>query len=134
MYINFNLKLCIRPFVAADKFTIRTNCIKHICNGAIFTVLNSSCGKVMFLHLSVILFTGGESRTPGQTHPCLPGRHPLPLGRHPLPLGRHPQGRHPPKQIPIPWADTPRQTPPADCPPGQTPPPFRHCHCSGQYA
>ena len=25
----------------------------------IFTVRNSSCGKVMFLHLSVILFTGG---------------------------------------------------------------------------
>ena len=30
-----------------------------------FAVLNSRCGKLMFLHLSVILFTGG----------CL-GRHP----------------------------------------------------------
>ena len=43
-----------------------------------------SCGKVMFLHVSVILFTGGGRQTP------LAGRHPLPppLGRHP-PAGRH---------------------------------------------
>ena len=33
-----------------------------------------SCGKVMFLHLSVILFTGGW-QTPLGRHP--PGRHPL---------------------------------------------------------
>ena len=53
-----------------------------------------SYGKVMFLHLPVILFTGG----------CLPtGRHPP--GRTP-PLGRHPSAD-------TPWADTP---------PGQTPP------------
>ena len=47
-----------------------------------------SCGKVMFLHLSVILFTGG----------CLPLPLPwsdTPMGRHPL-LGRHPPGRHTP--------------------------------------
>ena len=50
-----------------------------------------SCGKVMFLHVSVILFTGGgvwQADTP------LAGRHPLP-------------GQSPP------WADTPhRQAPP----------------------
>ena len=65
----------------------------------IFTVRNSSCGKVMFLHLSVILFTGGSvwSDTPRARHP--PGRHPL--------------GRYPP------WADPPRQTHP---PPWQTHP------------
>ena len=63
-----------------------------------------SCGKVVFLHVSVILFTGG----------C--------LGRHPL-RSRHPPGRHPT------WADTPqeqtapRQTPPpGQTPPGQKPP------------
>ena len=39
-----------------------------------------SCGKVMFLHVSVILFTGGGRQTP------LAGRHPLPP-----PLGRHPR-------------------------------------------
>ena len=70
-----------------------------------------SCGKVMFLHLSVILFTGGGvwydtpwadtpgKTPPGQTHP--PCRHPscrIPPGRHPLAThssGRHPLGRHP---------------------------------------
>ena len=39
-----------------------------------------SCGKVIFLHLSVILFTGGS------------GRHP----REDTPLGRHPPGTPPP--------------------------------------
>ena len=32
-----------------------------------------SCGKVMFLHLSVILFTGGLADTTGQIPPPLPG-------------------------------------------------------------
>ena len=49
-----------------------------------------SCGKVMFLHLSVILFTGG----------WVSGRHPPP--RQTLPL----LGRHPPRQTPPPRADT----------------------------
>ena len=53
-----------------------------------------SCGKVMFLHLSVILFTGGVWQTPPgryppeQTPPHPPGRQPPgqtpPFGRHPL--------------------------------------------------
>ena len=51
--------------------------------GSIFTVHNSSCGKVLFLHLSVILFTGGRGVF-GQT--------PTPLGRHPL------HGQTPPRQ------------------------------------
>ena len=46
-----------------------------------------SCGKVMFLHLSVILFTGGEG---------VSGRHPP--GRQPL--FRHPMGRHPGRHTP----------------------------------
>ena len=64
----------------------------------------------MFLHLSVILFTGG----------CLP--HP----RTDTPLGRHPQADTPSADIP--QADTPRQTPPwksplqADIPLGSHPP------------
>ena len=84
-----------------------------------------SCGKVMFLHLSVILSTGGVSGR----HP--PGRHPLadtPLGRHPQ--GRHPLGnRHPPGQTPHPGQTLPRQAPPQS----GTPPP-RDGHCSGPYA
>ena len=51
-----------------------------------------SCGKVMFLHLSVILSTWG----------CLPQ---CMLGY--IPSGRHPPGRHPPGQTPPTW-----QTPP----------------------
>ena len=36
----------------------------------IFTVRKRRCGKVMFLHLSVILFTGGVCHTPlGRHHP-----------------------------------------------------------------
>ena len=40
-----------------------------------FTIRNSSCGKVMFLNLSVILFTGGVYTPPGQTPPH-PGQTP----------------------------------------------------------
>ena len=48
----------------------------------------------MFLHLSVILFTGGLADNPWKDTPS---------GQTPL-LGRHP----PPGQTPIAWADTPR--------------------------
>ena len=40
------------------------------------TVHKRSCGRVMFLHLSVILFTGARCIPPLGRHP--PGRHPLP--------------------------------------------------------
>ena len=49
---------------------------------------NEVWGKVIFLHLSVILFTGGRGGTPRQVHP---------LGRYPPP---------PPGQVHIPWAGT----------------------------
>ena len=105
-----------------------------------FYCLQPSCGKVMFLHMSVTLSTGGVwcladnpwadtptlgqhphpgqtpplgRHSPGQTYPWAdtPSGQTLPLGRCP-PLGKHPL-----------WADTPRQTPtPSDG------------HCSGQYA
>ena len=68
------------------------------------TVHKRSCGKVVFLHLSVILFMGGRCTPPGQTHP--------PTWADTLP----------------PWADTPlgRHTPWADTPPRQAPPLGRH--------
>ena len=78
-----------------------------------------SCGKVMFLHLSVILFTG------------VCGRHP----QAETPLGRHPQADTPPRQTSHPQADTPpprqtphppRQTSPGQTTPQQPPPPGRH--------
>ena len=66
-----------------------------------------SCGKVMLLHLCVILFTGG-----GVSAFCLGGL-PHPLGRHP-PLGSHPPfpvhaGIHTPAQCMLEY------TPPAQC-------------------
>ena len=45
---------------------------------SIYYCPQQSCSKVMFLHLSVILFTGDGSATPGQTPPWQ-----TPLGRHP---------------------------------------------------
>ena len=103
----------------------------------IITGCNEVVAKIIFLHLSVILFTGG----------CLPqcmlGCQP-PRSRHP-PGADTPQGRHPQEQTPPPKADPPRadkpqeQTPPqkrkppksrhppkADTPPKADPPKSRH--------
>ena len=107
--------------------------IQDFVRGAqIFTVRNSSCGKVIYFH-SCLSVHGGEVYTsllarhtpPGQAHTPLsrqtpwPGKH-LP-GQADIPLGRHP-----------PQADTP---PPArQTPPGQADTPRADCHCSGRYA
>ena len=84
----------------------------------IFTVCNSSCGKVMFSQASVILFTRWGSAL-------------MHAGIHPpedTPWADTPQAD-------TPWADTPRaDTPPGRHPPGQTPPPNPPLHCSGRYA
>ena len=69
----------------------------------------------MFLHLSVILFTGGVS---ARHHPLAdtpwtdtPGRHPpqvdTPWAETP-PRSRHPLGRNPPKQTPLSMQTPPR--------------------------
>ena len=77
----------------------------------IFTVCNSSCRKVMFLHLSIILSTGGG----------------LPLGPgdgQPLDPGGSASGS---PQADTPQSDTPRQTLPRQTTPqADTPPPGRH--------
>ena len=68
---------------------------------------------VMFLRLSVILFTGVCGTPPWDQRQTPPGRHPWqthPLGRHPPPPGRHPPGQTPPLG---PEADTSGQTPPS---------------------
>ena len=71
-----------------------------------------SCGKVMFLHLSVILFTGGLPPPWADTSIC---RHPS--GQTPpwadtpwadISLGRHPPGQTPTWADTHPWADTPQ--------------------------
>ena len=56
-----------------------------------FTVRNSSCGNVMFLHVSVILFTG-EGGASGQTSRCAdhpPHRVDTPPGQTPPPRDGH---------------------------------------------
>ena len=103
-----------------------------------YVIIIHSCGKVMFLHVPVILSTGvGVWQTP-----------PPPLGR-PLwadtPLGRHtPTGRHTPRQTPPPlgryplgrhplWEDTPLPPAMATAADGMHPTgmhfsfPCRHC-------
>ena len=71
---------------------------------------NEVWGKVIFLHLSVILFTGGGE---------VPGKVPRPPGRY-TPWQLHPPAGTPPAGTP-PWAGTP---PPwaSITPPGQVPP------------
>ena len=75
-----------------------------------------SCGKVMFLHLSVILFTGGVADTPQEQTP--PGADMIP--RADTPPGADPPGADtPPGADMIPSSrHTPRSRPPQE----QTPP------------
>ena len=78
-----------------------------------------SCGKVMFLHVSVILFTSGEGGL-CQGDPLLPRQRPPP-GQRPLwtdPLDRGPLDRNPPDRdcpqietAPRQWTETPGQRP-----------------------
>ena len=78
------------------------------------TIRKQSCGKVMFLHLSV-----SHSVHRGVSASVHAGIH-TPLGRHPPPPSRNPLGRQPPP---------PGQTPA----PGQIPHPADG-HCSRRYA
>ena len=75
-----------------------------------------SCGKVMFLHLSVILSMGGGCLPQcmlGYTPPANPSWADTPQADNThTPPGRHPPGQTPPRQTPsridTPPADTPR--------------------------
>ena len=87
-------------------------------SGSSLPPANEVWGKVIFLHLSVILFTGGvpgqvhprQVHPPGQVHPPWTG---TPPGQVPL------RQVHPPGQVHTPQAGTPR--PPRQGPPGGTP-------------
>ena len=82
---------------------------------------NEVVAKVIFLHLSVILFTGG-----GVLSQCMLGYHPPPGSRHP------PWSRTPPDQTP-PGADPPRSRhPPRADPPRESDSSIRST--SGRYA
>ena len=92
--------------------------------------LQHSCGKIMFLHLSVShsVHRGVYPSMHWGRRP--PGRHIPACTGADTPRGRHPLGRRL-------QADTPRQTPPKQTPPGRHPPgrhpPGRHPH-PGQMA
>ena len=60
----------------------------------IFTVSNSSYGKVMFLHLFVILFTGGGVSASGSGGCTPPGRHTPRADTATAVDGMHPTGMH----------------------------------------
>ena len=109
-----------------------------------------SCGKVMFLHLSVILFTPQADTPPGQT-PLLGRQSPLsqappwadtnqadtPWAETPprqTPPGKTHTTRQAPPWADTPYADTPRKTLPWADTPKQTPPPRANGHCSRRYA
>ena len=104
-------------------------------NERIFTGRNEVLAKVIFLHLSVILFTGGGTwpGTPLGRYTPLPGRY-TPWQVHP-PGQVHPSGQvHPPPGQVHPLAGTPpwAGTPPlAGTPPGQVHPPGRYTPRAG---
>ena len=87
---------------------------------SIITGRNEVVAKVMFLHVCVILFTGGVSRQgePPQWE-TPPGRE-NPPGQGDTPPSRHPPGPNPPQDHP-PWAGRP---PPEQTPPHVTRPPL----------
>ena len=98
---------CHSPFSESVNISLSLHHIQFSYNN-IFTVRNSNCGKVMFLHLSVSHSVRREvsGQTPSRgRHPPLcrqPSQVDTPLGRHPLgrtPLGRHPPGRHTPPRL-----------------------------------
>ena len=75
----------------------------------IITVLNE-VAKVMFLHLSVILFTGGGSASVHVGTMCPPGPGTHPPGPYAPPGTMHPLDQaHPPDQAP-PWDHAPPRT------------------------
>ena len=91
----------------------------------IFTARKQSCGKVMFLHLSV---SHSVHRGVYSSIQRARGVYPsmqwaggcTPIGRHSIALGRHPPGRHAPGQTP-PLGRHPPQTPPGKHPLGRHP-------------
>ena len=87
----------------------------------VITARKRSLGKVMFLHLSVILFTGWGVCIPACNGANTPWADTPPWADSPT--GRHPRGRQtPPDRHPTPLDRSPW----ADNPPGQTTPLGRH--------
>ena len=96
-------------------------CSTYESTAKIITGRNEVVAKVIFLHVSVILSTGGGLR---QGEPPLAGRPPW-AGRPPSPAGRTPPAERPPRQRPPRQGDPlagrpplPRRTPRQGDPPG----------------
>ena len=115
--------------------------IYHLTAIPIFTGRNEVVAKEIFLHLSVILFTGGgclpqcmlgypPEQTPPRSRQPPGSRHPLgadPPGPDTISRVDTPQSRHPQEQTP-PWEQTPPSgvdTPHSRHPPGSRHPPWK---------
>ena len=100
------------------------------------TSRNKVVAKVIFLHLSVILFTGGVC----QGKPPLPGRIPPPHQGEPPPARENPTAReNPPDQTPPARENPPQTRPPPPLgtrpsPPGTRPPPRKQTPAYDQRA
>ena len=98
---------------------MRSSAIWSLKRGSTIITVRSEVAKVMFLHLSVILFTGGSA----SVHAGIPPP-PPPRGQAPPPGTRHPPDQTPPGTR-LPRPDTPL---------GQAPPGSRDGYCCGRYA
>ena len=115
LHVNNVIFLVVNPYFSTESLSQQPESVY------IYYRPQPSWGKVMFLHVSVILFTGVcpiacWDTPPWEQTPTLWTRHPIPLGVDPLWI------RHPPEQA-SPWEQIPlEQTPPtADTPREQTP-------------
>ena len=102
-----------------------TETLKRNSKLIIITGRNEAVAKVIFLHLFVILFTGGvssrENRPPVGRTPC-PHQGDPPWQGEPPQQGETPQARRPPRQgEPLPGKENPtgRENPPPPPPYGQ---------------
>ena len=92
----------------------------------VITGRNEVVAKVIFLHLSVILFTGGSA----SVHAGMP----LPLPRRPPRRRHHPPFVNPPQREapPLPRRPPTKETPQKETPPWRRPPGRRHPPCQGE--
>ena len=88
--VEDKLSLYIRPF------HVRTNPAIWYCFIYLLPRANEVWGKVIFLHLSVILFTGGGGGVPGQVASLSRN---IPLGRYTPPGQVYPSGQIPHRAV-----------------------------------
>ena len=106
--MNLKVKYIVRSALVVQKHSLL--CSHLLLSCGIVTGRNEVVAKVIFLHLSVILFTEGVSAS---VHAGIP-----PPQEQTPPKADTPQGRHPPKADTPLGPDPPEQTPPGKQTPG----------------